>query len=171
MQLSDLKSDKRNARKRTPGSASMLTESLQQVGAARSIVIDEDNNILAGNGTVEAAGQVGIERVRVIDADGDEIIAVRRSNLSPEQKLKLSLYDNRTAELAEWDLQVLGELGDDVDLSQFFNPDELQGLLDEVETPNFEPASIDEQGRLDQKEQKEVDCECPHCGERFVKLV
>jgi hypothetical protein len=91
--------------------------------------------------------------------------------LSPEQKLKLSLYDNRTAELAEWDLQVLGELGDDVDLSQFFNPDELQGLLDEVETPNFEPASIDEQGRLDQKEQKEVDCECPHCGERFVKLV
>jgi DNA modification methylase len=54
--------------------------------------------------------------------------------LSPEQKLKLSLYDNRTAELAEWDLQVLGELGDDVDLSQFFNPDELQGLLDQVES-------------------------------------
>jgi ParB-like chromosome segregation protein Spo0J len=168
MQLSDLKSDKRNARKRTPRSASMLTESLQQVGAARSIVIDEDNNILAGNGTVEAAGQVGIERVRVIEADGNEIIAVRRSNLSDEQKLKLSLYDNRTAELAEWDLQVLGELGDDVDLSQFFNPDELQGLLDEVETAS-KYEMPEENKDIDEEALAETNCECPKCGFAWKK--
>src|SRR5437868_3621944 len=74
-----------NARKHTPRNIGMIASALQEVGAARSIVIDEDGEILAGNGTIEAAGQVGIERVRVVDAEGDEIIAVRRSGLSQEQ--------------------------------------------------------------------------------------
>jgi len=160
MLIDELNFDKRNARKRTQRSGGMLQQSLQEVGAARSIVIDEGNNILAGNGTVEAAGQIGIERVRVIDADGDEIIAVRRSNLSPEQKLKLSLYDNRTAELAEWDLQVLGELGDDVDLSQFFNPDELQGLLDEVESEGGGTERAESSQELAYEEKYAVAVEC-----------
>ena len=68
----------------------MIQESLQQVGAARSIVIDENGVILAGNGTVEAAGQIGIDRVKIIEASGDEIIAVRRSGLTDEQKKKLA---------------------------------------------------------------------------------
>jgi hypothetical protein len=70
-----------------------------------SIVIDEDGVILAGNGTVEQAGQVGIEKVQVVDADGDTLIAVRRTGLTDEQKRKLAYYDNRTADLAEWDVE------------------------------------------------------------------
>lgn len=77
--LSDLKQDHKNARKRTETSASLLKESLQRYGPARSIVIDEDDRILAGNGTVEAALGLGIEGLRVIDANPDEIIAVRRT--------------------------------------------------------------------------------------------
>ena len=81
--------------------------SLQEVGASRSIVIDEDNIILAGNGVIEAAGIAGIENVRVIEADGNEIIAVKRKGLTPEQKTRLALWDNRAAELAEWDVEQL----------------------------------------------------------------
>ncbi len=51
--IADLHFDKANARRRTERSHDMLQKSLQEVGAARSIVIDEDDVILAGNGTVE----------------------------------------------------------------------------------------------------------------------
>jgi hypothetical protein len=53
--VKDLKSDHKNARRRTDRSASLIAESLKRFGAARSIVIDEDGRILAGNGTVEGA--------------------------------------------------------------------------------------------------------------------
>jgi len=51
--INDLKPDHKNARKRTDRSASLIQESLERYGAARSIVIDEDGRVLAGNGTVE----------------------------------------------------------------------------------------------------------------------
>ncbi len=63
--IKDLKSDHKNARRRTDRSAELIKESLQRYGAARSIVIDEDNRILAGNGTIEGAKEAGINRIRV----------------------------------------------------------------------------------------------------------
>jgi hypothetical protein len=106
-----------------------IVNALHEVGAARSIVVDEDNVILAGNATIEAAAEAGIERVRIVDADGEEIIAVRRSNLTPEQKTRLALFDNRAAELAEWDADVLRGLAEEVDLSAFWYDDEFDALL------------------------------------------
>lgn len=99
--LKDLTPDPKNARKHTPRNIGTIVDALHDVGAGRSIVIDEHGVILAGNATTEAAAEAGITKVRVIDTDGDEIIAVRRSNLTPEQKTKLALYDNRAAELAD----------------------------------------------------------------------
>jgi len=101
--LSDLRPDTQNARRHTKRNVGMLVDSLKHVGAARSIVIDEDNVVLAGNATREAAGRAGIEHVKIVDANGETLIAVRRTGLTPEQKRALSYYDNRTAELAEWD--------------------------------------------------------------------
>lgn len=125
--IRDLTFDPRNARRRTERSYRMIQESIQEVGLARSIVIDEDGVILAGNGTVECAGQIGIDRVRIIDADGDEIIAVRRKGLTPEQKQRLSLYDNRTADLAEWDPEMLARLQiEGAELDAFWSDAELQ---------------------------------------------
>ncbi len=112
-QIADLKPDTKNARKHTPRNIGMIATSLQEVGAARSIVIDEDNNILAGNGTIEAAAQVGITKMQVVDVDGDTIVAVRRSGLNQKQKKRLALFDNRTAETAEWDKDVLQSLYDE----------------------------------------------------------
>jgi DNA modification methylase len=131
--LSDLKQDQKNARKRTETSASLLKESLQRYGPARSIVIDEDDRILAGNGTVEAALGLGIEGLRVIDANPDEIIAVRRTGLTEDQKVGLALADNRTADLAEWDAEMLHRLSEEHDIAPWFEDGDVEALLEQVE--------------------------------------
>ena len=119
----------------------MTVEALQRVGAARSVVVDEDNVILAGNGVTEAASAAGITKLKIFDTDGDTLIAVRRSGLTPEQKRALALYDNRTAELAEWNLaQLAADLQNGEDLAAYFLDGELGtlGLLGErVEHPEL----------------------------------
>jgi DNA modification methylase len=131
--LSDLKQDHKNARKRTETSASLLKESLQRYGPARSIVIDEDDRILAGNGTVEAALNLGIEGLRIVDASPNEIIAVRRTGLTEDQKVGLALADNRTADLAEWDAEMLHRLSEEHDIAPWFEDGDLEALLEQVE--------------------------------------
>ena len=144
LHIDDLHQDPRNARKHNERNLDMIVTSLTEVGAARSIVIDEDNIILAGNGTVTAAEKVGIRNVRVVDAEGDEVIAVRRKNLTPEQKRMLALYDNRTAELAQWDTEALQQLADEgLDLSGFFNNDELEELGRHIQQPIITDESIE----------------------------
>jgi hypothetical protein len=54
---------------------------------------------LAGNGVVEAASAAGITKVRVVEADGQTLIAVRRSGLTPDQKRDLAIYDRELAAL------------------------------------------------------------------------
>lgn len=108
--LTDLQPDLRNARSHNPRNVGMIERALQEVGAARSIVVDEEGVVLAGNATIEAAAAAGIERVQVVDADGQTLVAVRRSGLTPEQKHHLALYDNRAAELATWDSDALAAL-------------------------------------------------------------
>ena len=130
---SQLKSDHKNARKRTDRSASLIAESLKQFGAARSIVIDEDNRILAGNGTIEGAKAAGIENVRVIETDGTEIIAVKRTGLSEDEKIGLALADNRTSDLSDWDKDMLQQLSEEHDVAPWFDADDLAAILGEVE--------------------------------------
>ncbi len=85
--------------------------------------------MLASNATVQAAQNAGLTRVRVVDADGTELVAVRRVGLTDEQKRRVALYDNRAAELAEWDSEVLASLAEETDLSALWEPDELTDLL------------------------------------------
>lgn len=137
LKIADLKFDPQNARVRTAKGEAMIQESLRQVGAARSIVIDEDGTILAGNGTVEAAGQVGIENVVIVEASGDEIIAVKRVGLTDEQKKKLAYYDNRTGDEAEWDMEQVAR-----DLLGGY--EFLDELFDNIEVPAPEKEGTDE---------------------------
>lgn len=128
--IADLTPDARNPRKRGQRAAGMLVNSLHEVGAARSIVIDEAGNILAGNGTVEAAAEAGIERVQVVDVDGETLVAVRRSGLTAKQKRRLAILDNRTGELAEWDAATLAAIAQEgVELDDLWDRDELGALL------------------------------------------
>jgi DNA modification methylase len=131
----------------------MVVDALQQVGAARSIVLDENNVVLAGNGVVEAAAEAGITAVRVIDANGHEIIAVRRSGLSPEQKRALAIFDNRTGELATWNFdQLAADKEAGLSLQPFWTADEeaalfgdqtvIAGRTDPEHVPDERPTDI-----------------------------
>ena len=144
--LADLRQDPRNARRRTPRSKALLDHSLSQFGAARSIVIDEEGTILAGNGTVEAAAAAGITKVQVVDADGDTLIAVRRSDLSPDEKIGLALADNRTADLAEWDVPQLEALATDVPdiLGQWFTAADMADLAGDGDDEDDDPDEQDD---------------------------
>ena len=145
--LADLTPDPRNARRHNPRNVGMLEKALGEVGEARSIVIDEHGVVLAGNATIEAAGRAGIERVQVVDADGETIIAVRRTGLTAKQKTRLALYDNRTAELADWDADVIADLlaTERELLDGLFADDELAELLDDL----GDPETVDAEPQMD----------------------
>ncbi len=131
--INDLQNDPKNARKRTDRSAKLIKQSLEQYGAARSIVIDENNRILAGNGTIAGAKAAGIKNLKIIEADGDEIIAVKRSNLTEDQKVGLAIADNRTGDLSEWDIDMLEQLSQEHDLNDFFDKKELDDIISKKE--------------------------------------
>ena len=155
--LADLTPDPRNARRHNPRNVGMLEKALGEVGAARSIVIDEHGVVLAGNATIEAAARAGIEKVQVVDADGETIIAVRRTGLTAKQKTRLALYDNRTAELADWDADVIADLlaTERELLDGLFADDELSKLIPYTEPPE-EFKTVDENIPTEHQ--------CPKCG-------
>lgn len=134
--LKALTADPQNRRAHPDANLAMIATALKAVGAARSIVIDETNTILAGNGVVQAAPQAGLHKLRIVEADGDEIIAVRRRGLTDAQKRALALYDNRTADLATWNLdQLLADQAAGLDLASFWSDEELAKLLNGDGTP------------------------------------
>jgi DNA modification methylase len=146
--INSLFSDHKNARKRTDQSAKLIEESVKRYGAARSIVIDEDNRILAGNGTIEGAKAAGLKNVRIIETDGTEVIAVRRTGLSEDEKVGLALADNRTSDLSDWDQEMLRKLSEEHDLAPWFEQDDLDELLAvtelEPEEGNTDPDEVPE---------------------------
>jgi len=108
--IADLSTDTRNANKGTPRGRAALERSLSQYGAGRSILLDKDNRIIAGNKTAQCAGEIGIDKVRIVETDGKEIIAVKRMDLSLDDKQArgLALADNRVGQLdLEWDAEEL----------------------------------------------------------------
>lgn len=147
--ISNLKYDPRNARRHTPRNVGMVEHSIQRDGFGRSILVANDGTIIAGNATVEAAASAGIENVIVVESDGKSIIAVKRTDIEPgsPEFTALAISDNRAAELAEWDAEVLQSFMDDgVDLDQFWFEDELDLLLngedDEPMGGNTDPDDV-----------------------------
>jgi DNA modification methylase len=129
--ISKLTPDPNNARKRTPLSAKVISKSLEQFGACRSIVIDENDVIRAGNGTFEEAGQLGIEKVLVVEADGNTIVAVKRKGLSESDWKQYAIADNTASDFSTWDVDILNDLTQEVDLSEFFPDYKLNELLEQ----------------------------------------
>ena len=148
--LSDLTPDDRNANKGTQRGTGVIEDSLRKYGAGRSILVDRNGKIIAGNKTAEAAASIGLENVRIIETDGHEIVAVKRTDLDLDSKeaRELAIADNRAGELnLDWDVDALTALeAEGVDLDGLFYEDELQALLGRV-TGEAENAVTAEQGR------------------------
>ena len=91
--------DAHNFNSHTEQGRALLKKSVTENGFGRSIVVDKDNNIIAGNGIVEAAKALNKRNIRVIDTTGDELVVVRRTDLDidSEDGRRLALADNATS--------------------------------------------------------------------------
>lgn len=118
--MSGIKIDKRNYRKHSDRNKSLINKSLSECGAGRSILIDNENSIVAGNGIYEQSQKLGIP-IRVIETDGTELIAVKRTDLATddEKRKQLAVMDNSTSDSSEFDFEFL---------SEDFNPSELMEM-------------------------------------------
>lgn len=124
-----MKQDPRNYRKHSERNKELIRKSLAQFGAGRSVLVDGDDYIVAGNGVMEQAEALGIP-TRVIETDGTELVVVKRTDLTlndPRRK-ELALADNATSDSSAWDVDALAEdwsgdqLGEwDVDVEEWHN--------------------------------------------------
>ena len=120
--VADLKPYPRNARTHSRKQIKQLAASIEAFGFTNPVLIDENDQIIAGHGRVAAARQLGMV----------EVPTVQIANLSRAQIRAYILADNRLAERAGWDKEILAA--------------ELQGLSEdgfEVVLTGFEIAEID----------------------------
>ena len=104
--ISDLVFDDKNFNKHTSYGMSLIEKSIRNNGAGRSILIDKNNRIIAGNGVTEIAGQIGLDDVQIVESDGTKIIAVKRTDidLDSKQGREMAFADNATASVdLAWD--------------------------------------------------------------------
>lgn len=111
--IESLVPDNKNFNKGTEYGDRLMDESLRKFGLARSIVIDKNNRIIAGNKTAEKAADIGITDVLVVEVDGNQLVAVKRKDidLDSAKGRELALADNATgkANLA-WDESMIEEV-------------------------------------------------------------
>lgn len=97
--ISDLIPDNKNYNIGNEFGNSLIEKSLRNLGAGRSILIDKNNRIIAGNKTVENAVAIGLEDMQIVESDGTKIIAVKRTDIDLDSKKgrELALADNASA--------------------------------------------------------------------------
>ena len=91
--------DDKNLNKHTEFGSSLLDKSVTKFGLGRSILLDKNNRIIAGNGITETAGANGLEDVLIVETTGDKLVAVKRTDIDLDSKegRELALADNATA--------------------------------------------------------------------------
>jgi len=121
LRVSDLKHDMNNVRKHNVKNIRAIQNSLEAFGQQKPIVIDKNSIVVAGNGTLEAAKNLGWEKISVVVTE-----------LSQKNIKAYAIGDNRSGELAEWDVDKLN--------TQLF---ELNDIDFNVETIGFTVKDID----------------------------
>lgn len=110
LKISDLVPDDKNYNKGNEFGNSLIEKSLRKNGAGRSILLDKNNRIIAGNKTIENAGSIGMEDIIVVETTGNQIVAVKRTDIDLDSKKgrEMALADNATAKAnIEWDFDAL----------------------------------------------------------------
>ena len=139
--ISALTPYERNARTHTKKQIRQIAESINQFGFVNPILIDRENHIIAGHGRVLAAQSLDMNSVPTICLD----------HLSDAEKRAYIIADNRLAELAGWDKDILAiefqhlmamDLDFDIELTGF-NLAEIEIAIDPPESELEEPAIPD----------------------------
>lgn len=127
--IKDIRPYEKNPRKNNSAVA-YVAESIKQFGFKVPIIIDKNNVIVAGHTRYKASKKLGINTVPVIIAD----------DLTDEQIKAFRLADNKVAEQAEWDIDLLNEELEeifDIDMTDFGF--EVLEEEKEVEEDGYEP--------------------------------
>ena len=90
--------DPSNARKHNPKNIDAIKGSLTKFGMQKPIIIDDKNIVVAGNGTLQAAIDLGWKEIKVV-----------RTELKGSMQTAFAIADNRSSELASWDDDVLSK--------------------------------------------------------------
>ena len=144
-----------NNPRKNDGAVKAVAESIRQCGYVAPIIVDENMEILAGHTRYKALKSMG----------GGQIQIIVREGLTEEQKRKYRLLDNKTNELAEWDLDLLGEELEGLDFDGFDFGFDL-GFDDEEPTQEYTATGAEEIETEDYADEK-FKCECPRCGFKF----
>ena len=158
-----IKKDKNNIKIHTEESSKAVNKSLKDLGAGRSILIDADNTLIGGEGVMDEAEKLGI-KVRIIDSDGSELIAVRRTDLKysdPKRKAlalaeaKVQECEDKLEDLASephnvwWNVQKLNSKKDkDLAIARKHIEDSIADIIFERSNMTEEDLKI-EKGQLD----------------------
>ena len=141
--IDDLTLDSNNAREHNQKNLDAIANSLQIFGQRKPVVITKELVVVAGNGTLEAARQIGWKGLSCVtvpdDWDTDTIKAY-------------ALADNRTAELASWNSEIL------------------LGQLRELNTNDWSVTDLGFKG-FDLKTRDEIDTDLKEIGERFEVVI
>ena len=141
VQLDSIHADPANARSHGQRNLEAIKSSLQRFGQQKPIVISPDGMVVAGNGTLEAARQLGWESISVV-----------RTSLAGQERTAFAIADNRSAELAAWDPDALesalSTLDDDLREVVDINDEELRRIA-EAPPPEDELGDGDNTGDVD----------------------
>ena len=151
--VSKYRIDHRNYRKHNQKNLRLIERSLAENGAGRSILLDNSGESIAGSGTLQMAMKRGIP-IREVHTNGEELIAVIRDDIAPDdpRRKSLALADNATTDLSQWDFEQLSE--DD------WRPEDLADWGIEVPPePQPEDTGADDTGGQGEYSVEEVDAE------------
>ena len=138
----DLIQDANNYRKHSDTNKARIKKSIDEAGLGRSVVIDADGVLVAGNGV-----QSVIDKdtpVRVVETDGTELVVVKRTDLhtgDPRRKT-LALADNATADDVEWDFDAIAEDWTEDEAGEWgveWPKSAINNYSRKIEIPTYEP--------------------------------
>ena len=98
--------DNLNANKGTEYGEHLIDKSFRELGAGRSVLIDKNNRLIAGNKSTEKCAEIGIDDVIIVETDGTKLVAVKRTDIDIDSKQgrELALADNATSKAnLDWD--------------------------------------------------------------------
>lgn len=139
--IESLKPDPQNARKHNDKSLESIENSLMEYGQQKPIVAMDDGTVIAGNGLLAAAIKLGWKSIAAVVFDSPE---------APKSK-GYALADNRTAELSDWNPDILRQLHEELNLEGIPGFDE-KFLLEHVTKTGVKS-----------EEKRFKSFECPHC--------
>lgn len=121
-EIGSLVQDNLNFNRGTEFGERLMDNSLRKFGLGRSVLVDKNNRIIAGNKTVEKAVELGFEKAIVVETSGEQLVVVKRKDIDLDSEMgrEMALADNATsAANLEWDAdtiqQAQAEFGLDID--------------------------------------------------------